>query len=175
MKKKYNNSAKAKMIRVAADEKDKKNASAAGKKRLDYDISSMINMSGGYNNSAKAKMVRVAADEKDKKNSSAAGVKRLNKDISSMINMAGTSMGYSKMSKSGIMQCGSCIGKHMKGNSGINMSADLKYMPVIDREKDAMKKGDVGGPKMMGMRKARKAIKKQVASGDVFGSNNKCS
>ena len=43
--KKYDNSAKAKMIRVAADEKDKKYASTAGKKRLDEDISSMINMS----------------------------------------------------------------------------------------------------------------------------------
>ena len=40
---KYNNSAKGIAIRVAADEKDKKNASKAGKKRLDKDISSMIN------------------------------------------------------------------------------------------------------------------------------------
>ena len=39
---KYNNSAKGIAIRVAADEKDKKNASKAGKKRLDKDISSMI-------------------------------------------------------------------------------------------------------------------------------------
>ena len=39
----YNNSAKAKMIRVAADEKDKKYASAAGKKALNKDIKSMIN------------------------------------------------------------------------------------------------------------------------------------
>jgi len=38
----YNNSAKAKMIRVAADEKDKKFASAAGKERLDKDISKQI-------------------------------------------------------------------------------------------------------------------------------------
>ena len=60
--------------------------------------------------------------------------------MKSEIYMAGTSMGSGKMSKSGIMQCGSCIGKHMKGNSGINMSADLKYMPIIDREKNAMKK-----------------------------------
>jgi hypothetical protein len=37
------NTAKAKMIRVAADEKDKKNASAAGKKRLNQDIKKMIN------------------------------------------------------------------------------------------------------------------------------------
>jgi len=96
-----------------------------------------------YDNSAKAKMIRVAADEKDKKNASAAGKKRLDYDIKSMINMKGTSMGYGKMSKSGIMQCGSCIGKHMKGNSGLKMSADLKYMPVMDREKDAMKKGDM--------------------------------
>ncbi len=39
---KYNNSAKATAIRVAADEKDKKNASPKGKKALDHDISSMI-------------------------------------------------------------------------------------------------------------------------------------
>lgn len=39
---KYNNSAKGIAIRVAADEKDKKHASEAGKKRLDKDISSMI-------------------------------------------------------------------------------------------------------------------------------------
>ena len=39
----YNNSAKAKMIRVAADEKDKKYASAAGKRALNKDIESMIN------------------------------------------------------------------------------------------------------------------------------------
>tara|TARA_R100001460_G_scaffold12510_7_gene28709 strand:- start:189 stop:1169 length:981 start_codon:yes stop_codon:yes gene_type:complete len=39
---KYNNSAKGIAIRVAADEKDKKHASKAGKKRLDKDISSMI-------------------------------------------------------------------------------------------------------------------------------------
>ena len=38
----YNNSAKDVAIRVAADEKDKGNASEAGKKRLDKDISSMI-------------------------------------------------------------------------------------------------------------------------------------
>ena len=58
------------------------------------------------------------------------------------------------------MQCGSCIGKHMKGNSGINMSADLKYMPIIDREKDAMKKGDVGGPKIMGGDGKKKPMEK---------------
>lgn len=39
---KYNNSAKDIAIRVAADEKDKKHASAKGKKALDHDISSMI-------------------------------------------------------------------------------------------------------------------------------------
>jgi hypothetical protein len=39
---KYNNSAKGIAIRVAADEKDKKHASAKGKKALDHDISSMI-------------------------------------------------------------------------------------------------------------------------------------
>ncbi len=39
---KYNNSAKATAIRVAADEKDKMNASPKGKKALDHDISSMI-------------------------------------------------------------------------------------------------------------------------------------
>ncbi len=39
---KYNNSAKDIAIRVAADEKDKKHSSEAGKKRLDKDISSMI-------------------------------------------------------------------------------------------------------------------------------------
>ena len=39
---KYNNSAKDVAIRVAADEKDKKHASAKGKKALDHDISSMI-------------------------------------------------------------------------------------------------------------------------------------
>ena len=39
---KYNNSAKGVAIRVAADEKDKKHASAKGKKALDHDISSMI-------------------------------------------------------------------------------------------------------------------------------------
>ena len=38
----YNNSAKAKMERVAADEKDKKYASKEGKKRLDKDISDQI-------------------------------------------------------------------------------------------------------------------------------------
>ena len=38
----YNNSAKDIAIRVAADEKDKKHASAKGKKALDHDISSMI-------------------------------------------------------------------------------------------------------------------------------------
>lgn len=38
----YNNSAKDVAIRVAADEKDKKHASAKGKKDLDHDISSMI-------------------------------------------------------------------------------------------------------------------------------------
>ena len=53
------------------------------------------------------------------------------------INMSGTSMG------SGVNMCVSQVGKHMKGNSGLKMSADLKYMPVMDREKDAMKKGDM--------------------------------
>ena len=38
----YNNSAKAKMIRVAADEKDKKYASKEGKKKLDKDINAQI-------------------------------------------------------------------------------------------------------------------------------------
>jgi len=42
MGKQYNNSAKSKMIRVAADEKDKKGASKEGKKRLDRDIKVMI-------------------------------------------------------------------------------------------------------------------------------------
>ncbi len=56
--------------------------------------------------------------------------------------------------------------------SNINMTGAAKAKL---KRKDAMKKGDVGGPKMMGMRKARKSIKKGVASGDVFGSNNKCS
>ena len=41
---KYNNSGKDIAIRVAADEKDKKHASKAGKKRLDKDISDMISM-----------------------------------------------------------------------------------------------------------------------------------
>ena len=38
----YNNSAKAKMERVAADEKDWKYASKEAKKRLDQDIESMV-------------------------------------------------------------------------------------------------------------------------------------
>jgi len=67
--------------------------------------------------------------------------------MKSEIYMAGTSMGsYNKpmMKGSGLeMKSGCQISKHMKGNSGINMSADLKYMPVMDREKDAMKKGDM--------------------------------
>jgi len=42
MGKQYNNSAKSKMIRVAADEKDKKGASREGKERLDRDIKVMI-------------------------------------------------------------------------------------------------------------------------------------
>jgi len=57
--------------------------------------------------------------------------------MKSEIYMKGTSMG-----SGAINMCGSQVGKHMKGNSGINMSADLKYMPVVDREKNAMKKGD---------------------------------
>ena len=31
--------------------------------------------------------------------------------------------------------------KHMAGNRGVK-DAETKYMPVVDREKDAMKKGD---------------------------------
>jgi len=38
----YNNSAKAKMERVAADEKDKKFSSKAGVKKLDSDIEAMV-------------------------------------------------------------------------------------------------------------------------------------
>jgi hypothetical protein len=45
---KYNNSAKGIAIRVAADEKDKKHASAKGKKALDHDISSMISHAKRY-------------------------------------------------------------------------------------------------------------------------------
>ena len=64
----------------------------------------------------------------------------------SMINMKGTSMGsYNK--------------PMMKGSGLMQCGCQIgKHM---------------GGPKMMG--KVKRSIKKGIASGDVFGSNNKCS
>tara|TARA_R110000803_G_scaffold6983_3_gene22594 strand:+ start:328 stop:735 length:408 start_codon:yes stop_codon:yes gene_type:complete len=46
----YNNSAKSKEIRIAADEKDKSGASKSGVKALDKDIYSMINHSSPAKN-----------------------------------------------------------------------------------------------------------------------------
>tara|TARA_Y100001938_G_scaffold48057_1_gene66975 strand:- start:556 stop:771 length:216 start_codon:yes stop_codon:yes gene_type:complete len=42
-----------------------------------------------------------------------------------------------KLSHHGAMK----VLKHMAGNRGVK-DAETKYMPVVDREKDAMKKGD---------------------------------
>ena len=88
----YNNSAKAKMIRVAADEKDKKFASAAGKKRLDKDISDQI---GGKTTPAQKKgsMAYMSASQERKD---------LNK-------MPGS---YKEMGDAPIMMKGSFMSKH---------------------------------------------------------------
>ena len=43
----------------------------------------------------------------------------------------------SKLSHHGAMK----VLKHMAHNKGVK-DAETKYMPVVDREKDAMKKGD---------------------------------
>ncbi len=74
----------------------------------------------------------------------------------SMVYMAGTSMGsYNKpMMKGG-------YDKPAMEGSGLMMKCGCQIGKHM------------GGPKMMG--KVKRSIKKGIASGDVFGSNNKCS
>ena len=59
----YNNSAKSKEIRIAADEKDKSGASKSGVKALDKDIYSMINHSSPAKNLKSAGGGLVSSDK----------------------------------------------------------------------------------------------------------------
>ena len=99
----YNNSAKAKMIRVAADEKDKKFASAAGKKRLDKDISDQI---GGKTTPAQKKgsvAYMSASQERKDLNKMPGAYKQMSKSGTFLTQHMSTPM-HMGGSKSGILQ-----------------------------------------------------------------------
>jgi hypothetical protein len=65
----YNNSAKAKMERVAADEKDKKFSSKDGVKKLDSDIEAMVDgKTSGAKMYGKSKGPKMESNAQEKKN-----------------------------------------------------------------------------------------------------------
>ena len=117
---KYNNSAKGIAIRVAADEKDKKHASAKGKKALDHDISSMISHAKRYDGGMAKRYDGGMAKRYDSmaKMDHGGMAKRYDSMAKMKTNQSGGGYAAKNMAAPGkqLKKLGSILSKHFKSN-----------------------------------------------------------
>ena len=158
----YNNSAKAKMIRIAADEKDKKFASKAGVERLDKDISKQI----GGKTSINANKSILYNQNKDYKES----------DAQEKLDLMKMPEAYKQMSQSGTF-----LTKHMSTSMemGGSKSAMLQTKQGYnDRLDETLGSKDGKEAQMTQSMKARrdesKGMEKKLKQG-AYSSNTKMS